>query len=73
MLQWWIALIIGIAALILGAVLGFFIAVRYFKKYQEKNPPITEDMIRAMMRQMGRSPSEKQVRQVMESMKNAKQ
>lgn len=68
---WWGVLLIGIGALVLGAVLGFIIAIKYFKKYQEKNPPITEDMVRAMMRQMGRTPSEKQVRQVMESMKSA--
>ena len=71
MIQWWLGLIIGIGALILGAIGGFFIAVRYIKKYQEKNPPINEDMVRAMMRQMGRTPSQKQVRQVMESMKQA--
>ncbi len=71
-MPWWGTLLIGIGALIAGAALGFFLAVRYFKKYQEKNPPITEDMIRIMMTQMGRKPSEKQVRQVMESMKNQK-
>lgn len=70
-MQWWAVLLIGIGALIVGAILGFIIAIRVFKKYQEKNPPINEDMIRAMMRQMGRTPSEKQVRQVMDSMKNA--
>ncbi len=70
-MPWWGVLLIGIGALIVGAILGFIIAIRYFKKYQEKNPPITEDMVRAMMRQMGRTPSEKQVRQVMESMKTA--
>ena len=71
-MPWWGVLLIGIGALILGAVGGFFIAVQYFKKYQEKHPPIDEDMIRAMFRQMGRTPSEKQVRQVMESMKQSK-
>ena len=70
-MPWWGTLLIGIGALLVGAVLGFFISLRYFKKYQEKNPPITENMIRAMMKQMGRTPSEKQVRQVMDSMKNA--
>jgi len=71
-MEWWGVLLIGLGALILGAVAGFFIAVKYFKKYQEKNPPITEQQIRIMMSQMGRTPSEKQVRQVMASMKNQK-
>ena len=70
-MPWWGTLLIGIGALLVGAILGFFLATRYFKKYQEKHPPINEDMIRAMMRQLGRTPSEKQVRQVMESMKNS--
>jgi uncharacterized protein YneF (UPF0154 family) len=72
MIAWWLGLIIGVGALIIGAVLGFFLARNYFKKYLEKNPPINEQMIRAMMSQMGRKPSEKQVRQVMASMKQAK-
>ena len=38
----------------------------------KKNPPINEKMIRAMMTQMGRTPSEKQVRAVMKSMEDAK-
>ncbi|MDY0023381.1 MAG: YneF family protein [Candidatus Izemoplasmatales bacterium] len=71
-MAWWLGLIIGVGALIIGAVLGFFLARNYFKKYLEKNPPINEQMIRAMMSQMGRKPSEKQVRQVMASMKQAK-
>lgn len=72
MIQWWIGLIIGVVALLIGAVVGFFLARAYFKKYLEKNPPVNENMIRAMMTQMGRTPSEKQVRQVMASMKQAK-
>ena len=35
-----------------------------------ENPPITEKMIRAMFNQMGRKPSEAQIRAVMNSMKN---
>ncbi len=72
MIEWWLGLIIGVGALIIGGALGFFIALKYFKKYQEKNPPINENMVKAMMTQMGRTPSEKQVRQVMQAMKNAK-
>ncbi len=72
MMQVWVAIILIVVALLLGAVAGFFFARKYFKNYLEKNPPINEQMIRAMMSQMGRKPSEKQVRQVMASMKQAK-
>ncbi len=66
--------IIGIAvgALILGLVGGFFGARYYFKKQLEKNPPITEKMVRVMLTQMGRKPSEKQVREIMRQMNNSK-
>jgi len=69
---WWGVLLIGIGALILGGVAGFFIASKVFKNYMKKNPPVNEKMVRAMMAQMGRVPSEKQVRQVMKSMEEAK-
>ncbi len=69
MMEWWLVLIIGIVALLVGAIAGFFIARSWFKKYLEKNPPIDERSIREMFRQMGRTPSEKQVRQVLASMK----
>ena len=69
-LTWEIISIVG--ALIVGLVAGFFIAQAYLKRYLAKNPPVTEEMIRAMMSQMGRKPSEKQVRQVMASMNQAK-
>ena len=45
-----------------------FIARTWFKNYLDKNPPVTEQMVREMMRQMGRTPSERQVRQVMATM-----
>lgn len=54
--------------LIVGGIAGFFIARNYMKKYLKKNPPINEQMVRAMMTQMGRTPSQKQVNQVMKSM-----
>ena len=67
---WFVLIILG--AMLVGAVIGFFVSRVVFKKYLEKNPPINENMIRAMMSSMGRTPSEKQVRQVMASMNNAK-
>ncbi len=71
-MQLWLAIVLIIVALLLGAVLGFFISQKYFKRYLEKNPPINEQMVRAMMTQMGRKPSEKQVRQVLNSMNQQK-
>ena len=66
--------IIGIAVtcLIAGVVAGFFGARYFFKKQLEKNPPITEKMVRVMLTQMGRKPSEKQVREIMRQMNSAK-
>jgi len=71
-LQLWIVIVVPVVLLLGGGVAGFFISRNVFKKYLEKNPPVNENMIRAMMSQMGRTPSEKQVRQVMASMKQAK-
>lgn len=71
-MEWYWGLIIGVLALIAGGVAGFFIARAWFKKYLEKNPPVNEQMIREMMRQMGRTPSEKQVRQIMTSVNQYK-
>lgn len=71
-MELWLAIVLIVVALLGGGVGGFFFARNYFKKYLEKNPPINEQMIRAMMSQMGRKPSEKQVRQVMASMKQEK-
>ena len=61
-----------LGALIVGGVAGFFISRAVFTKYLEKNPPINEKMIRIMMQQMGRTPSEKQVRQIIASMNQQK-
>lgn len=57
-----------VVGFILGAAAGFFLARNYMKKYMKKNPPINEQMIKAMMTQMGRTPSQKQVNQMMKSM-----
>ena len=61
----WVPIVVGIVALLGGAVAGFFIARWYFKKQLKENPPINEKMIRAMFRSMGRTPSEKQIREIM--------
>lgn len=51
-----------------GGVVGFFVARHFMQKAIKKNPPINEQMIKAMMTQMGRTPSQKQVNQMMKSM-----
>lgn len=58
--------------LIIGGGLGFYFTKRYFEKQLKENPPINEKMIRAMFMQMGRKPSEAQIRQIMRSMNQAK-
>ena len=67
---WFILIIIG--CVLAGGIAGFVVARKVFKRYLEKNPPVNENMIRAMMSQMGRTPSEKQVRSVMAAMNKAK-
>ena len=53
---------------IAGGVAGFFVARHVMTKYLKKNPPINEEMIKALMGQMGRTPSQKQVNQMMKNM-----
>ncbi len=53
---------------VIGGALGFFFTKRAFEKQLKENPPISEKMIRAMFAQMGRKPSEAQIRQIMKSM-----
>jgi len=66
--QWLIDVLYLLGGLIAGLVAGFFIARTMMQKYMKKNPPINEQMIKAMMTQMGRTPSQKQVNQMMKSM-----
>ena len=68
----WQFIIIVVIVILLTAVITFIVARKLFAKQLEKNPPINEKMIRAMMTQMGRTPSEKQVRAVMRSMNENK-
>ncbi|MCR5786297.1 MAG: YneF family protein [Acholeplasmatales bacterium] len=63
---------IVIVCLIVGLLIGFFASRYVFKRELKKNPPMSEKMVRAMMSQMGRTPSEKQVRAVMRQMEDNK-
>lgn len=54
--------------IIIGAVIGFFVCRKVMQNYMKKNPPINEEMIKTLMMQMGRKPSQKQINQMMKSM-----
>lgn len=60
----WVSLIVGI---LVGAIIGFFLSREYFKRELRKNPPISEKMIRALFMEMGRKPSEAQIKRIMKS------
>ncbi len=61
-------ILILLVGILLGAVIGFFGARTFMKKYLKKNPPINEEMIKALMMQMGRKPNQKQINQMMKAM-----
>ena len=65
----WFGLMMG--ALVLGLVLGFVVCRKLVKRELTKNPPISENMIRAMFLSMGRKPSEAQIKQVMKNMRDS--
>ena len=60
----------ALAFIIVGAIIGFFVSRKYMMKYLKKNPPINEEMIKALMSQMGRKPNQKQINQIMKNMQN---
>lgn len=53
---------------VIGGLLGWYFTRKQFEKQLKDNPPVSEKMIRAMFMQMGRKPSEAQIRAVMKSM-----
>ena len=58
--------------LVVGLIIGFFVTKKIFTKQLQDNPPVNEKMIEAMMSGMGRKPSQKQVRQIMQQMNKYK-
>lgn len=66
----WVVILVGVLALVAGVALGFFIARQYMMSYLKKNPPINEQMLRAMMMQMGQKPSQKKINQMLKAMNN---
>ena len=57
-----------IGGLIVWLIIGFFLARSLMTKELKKNPPINEEMIKTLMRGMGRTPNQKQVNQLMKQM-----
>ena len=64
----WVFVLSLIGVLIVGGVIGFFLARYLIQKNLEKNPPVTEKQVRMMYEQGGRKLSEKQVRAIMHTM-----
>ncbi len=62
------SILFTLVGLVIGGFLGFYFTRKKFEKELKENPPINEKMIRAMFLQMGRKPSEAQIRQIMKSM-----
>ena len=66
----WHDILMVAIGLIAGGVLGFFLSRMFMEKYLQKNPPINEEMIKALMSGMGRTPNQKQVNQMMKQMQS---
>lgn len=66
--MFWASVSSLVVGLLIGGGLGFYFTRRTFEKQMKENPPVSEKMIRAMFMQMGRKPSESQIRAVMKSM-----
>lgn len=64
----WVWILLIVVALIAGVAIGFFAARQYMMKYLKENPPINEQMLRMMMAQMGMTPSQKKINQMMAQM-----
>lgn len=67
-MELWMSVVYFLAGALVGAAAAYFLTRRSFEKQLKENPPINEKMIRAMYAQMGRKPSEAQIRAIMKSM-----
>lgn len=65
-------ILLVVLGLVIGAVIGFFVARHFMQSYFKKNPPINEKMIEVLMTSMGRKPNSKQVKQIMTQMNRMK-
>jgi uncharacterized protein YneF (UPF0154 family) len=64
-----LVILIAVLAFVAGSALGFFLARNSMKNYLQKNPPISEEMLKTMMASMGQKPSQKRLNQMMQQMK----
>ena len=64
----WMNILWFVIGLLIGAVIGFFVCRKVMTSYLKKNPPINEEMIKALLLQMGRKPNQKQINQIMKQM-----
>lgn len=71
-MELWASIAYFVGGGLVGAIIAFFLTRKMFEKQLKDNPPINEKMIRAMFLQMGRKPSEAQIKQIMKSMNAAK-
>lgn len=71
-MNFWYSLMSLIVGMIIGGFLGFYFTQKKIKKEINDNPPINEKMVRAMYLQMGRKPSEAQIRQTMNAVRKNK-
>ncbi|MGL5540101.1 MAG: YneF family protein [Erysipelotrichaceae bacterium] len=67
-MELWTSIMYFVFGGLIGAALGFYFTKRKFEKDLKENPPINEKMIRAMYMQMGRKPSEAQIKAIMKTM-----
>ncbi|PWL42960.1 MAG: hypothetical protein DBY43_02790 [Clostridiaceae bacterium] len=68
----WHDILMVFIGIIIGAIAGFFLCRYFMMNYFKKNPPINEKMIETLMSGMGRKPSQKQVKQLMQQMNRLK-
>lgn len=68
----WHDILMVFIGIIIGAIAGFFLCKHFMMNYFKKNPPINEKMIETLMSGMGRKPSQKQVKQLMQQMNRLK-
>lgn len=66
-MDFWQSVILTLVGVLIGGFAGFYFTKKKFEKELKENPPINEKMIRAMFLQMGRKPSEAQIKQIMKS------
>ncbi len=66
-MNFWASVGFTLVGALIGGILTFYFTRKKFEKELKENPPINEKMIRAMFLQMGRKPSEAQIRQIMKS------